>query len=255
VNGARDLARANAFGRTLFERTSTRVETWRFGRAFFHDDFRSRYDSNFVLVERPLDGVAAERLAAEVDRLLEAFPHREIVVEDEGEGAGVAMGLAGLGYRTDRLVVMASRRQPDRESAIEVEELPLDVLRPLHLELLRRDPNSASAAEALAGFLQVLRDGAGARFFAARADGELASCCELYPGAGVAQVENVNTLEEFRGRGLARACVLRAVAEARASGADLVFLHADAGDWPQHLYEKLGFEPVGSRWSFVRLSE
>ena len=82
MTGARDLARANAFGRTLFERTSTRVETWRFGRVFFHDDFRSRYDSNFVLVERPLDGVAAERLAAEVDRLLEAFPHREIVVED-----------------------------------------------------------------------------------------------------------------------------------------------------------------------------
>jgi ribosomal protein S18 acetylase RimI-like enzyme len=255
VNGERDLARANAFGRTLFERTSTRVKPWRFGRAFFHDRFPSRYDSNFVLVERPLDGVSAERLAAEVDRLLEAFPHREIVVEDQDEGAGIAMGLAGLGYRTDRVVVMSSRRQPDREPAIDVEELPLDVLRPLHLEFLHRDPTSAGAAEALADFLEVLRDGAGARFFTARADGELAACCELYPGADVAQVENVNTLEEFRGRGLARACVLRAVAAARASGADLVFLHADAGDWPQHLYEKLGFDPVGSRWSFVRLPE
>jgi ribosomal protein S18 acetylase RimI-like enzyme len=255
VNGERDLARAAVFGRTLLERTSTRVEPWRFGRAFFHDDVPARYDSNVALVERPLDGAPAERLADEVDRLLEAFPHREIVVEDADEGAGVAMGLAGLGYRADRLVVMAARRRPDREPAVEVEELPLEELRPLHVELMRRDPASASAAEALADFLQVLRDGAGARFFAARADGELAACCELYPGGDVAQVENVNTLDEFRGRGLARACVLRAIAASRASGADLIFLHADAGDWPQHLYEKLGFDALGSRWSFLRPPE
>jgi ribosomal protein S18 acetylase RimI-like enzyme len=65
----------------------------------------------------------------------------------------------------------------------------------------------------------------------------------------------VNTLDEFRGRGLARACVLRAIAASRASGADLIVLHADAGDWPQHLYEKLGFDALGSRWSFLRPPE
>jgi GNAT superfamily N-acetyltransferase len=255
VNEERDLARANAFGRVFLERTSTRVEPWRFGRAFFHADFPSRYDSNFLLVERPLGGAPAERLVAEADRLLSTFPHREIAIEDGDEGTAVAMDLAKLGYRGDRLVVMASRRPPDRTATTEVEELPLDELRSLHLDLLRRDPASASAAEPLADFLRVLRDGAGARFFAARADGQLAACCELYPGGDVAQVENVNTLEEFRGRGLARACVLRATDEARSSGSDLVFLHADAGDWPRHLYAKLGFDPIGFRWSFLRPPE
>ena len=36
--------------------------------------------------------------------------------------------------------------------------------------------------------------------------------------------------------GVARNIVLRAVAEARAAGATLVFLFADANDWPQQLY-------------------
>jgi GNAT superfamily N-acetyltransferase len=62
----------------------------------------------------------------------------------------------------------------------------------------------------------------------------------------------VNTLEEVRGRGLAGASVLRAIEEARAGGADLVFLHADANDWRRHLYEQLGFDVIGSLWSFVR---
>ena len=58
----------------------------------------------------------------------------------------------------------------------------------------------------------------------------------------VAQVEDVGTLEEFRGKGVARNIVLRAVDEARAAGASLVFLFADANDWPQHLYGRLGFD-------------
>jgi ribosomal protein S18 acetylase RimI-like enzyme len=252
VSDPSDLGRTIAFGRGLYERVSTRTEPWRFGRAFFHDDFPVRYDSNFLLVERPLHGTPAERLAEEADRVLSAFRHREIVVEDGEDGALAALDLVRLGYRADRLLVMAVRRGSVRPARAEVEERSLEELRPLHLEIMRRDPESTQAAEPLTDFLKVLRDRAGARFFAARADGELAACCELYPAGDVAQIENVNTLEEFRGRGLAGACVLHAIEEARADGADLVFLHADANDWPRDLYEQLGFDVIGSRWSFVR---
>jgi predicted N-acetyltransferase YhbS len=62
----------------------------------------------------------------------------------------------------------------------------------------------------------------------------------------------VNTLEEHRGRGVGRAVVLAAAAAARASGADLVFLDADADDWPRLLYGRLGFDPVGEAWEFIR---
>ena len=46
--------------------------------------------------------------------------------------------------------------------------------------------------------------------------------------ATIAQIEDVNTLEEFRGRGVARNVVLRAAEEAARSGATFVFLFADA---------------------------
>jgi hypothetical protein len=42
------------------------------------------------------------------------------------------------------------------------------------------------------------------------------------------------------------------VRAARASGADLVFIGADAEDWPKQLYGKLGFEEVTRSVDFVR---
>jgi hypothetical protein len=44
---------------------------------------------------------------------------------------------------------------------------------------------------------------------------------------------------------------LHAVAESRAAGNDLTFLVADADDWPQRLYERLGFETVGRYARFL----
>jgi ribosomal protein S18 acetylase RimI-like enzyme len=52
-------------------------------------------------------------------------------------------------------------------------------------------------------------------------------------------------LAEHRNRGLARAVVLTAAERARNEGADLVFLRADAADWPQRFYERLGFAVAG----------
>ena len=54
-----------------------------------------------------------------------------------------------------------------------------------------------------------------ARFFGARADGEIGAYCELYSVHGTGQIENVLTLEHFRNRGLARALVLRALGASR----------------------------------------
>jgi hypothetical protein len=50
----------------------------------------------------------------------------------------------------------------------------------------------------------------------------------------------------------ARAAVTAAIDAARAAGADLVWLLADAADWPKELYGKLGFDPIGSCWQFTK---
>ena len=68
----------------------------------------------------------------------------------------------------------------------------------------------------------------------------------------MAQVEDVATLEAYRGRGLARATVSRAIEEARRAGADPIVIMADLDDWPWRLYEKLGFDRVAVEYTLLR---
>lgn len=249
-----ELAGTIAFERWLAERTSTRVEPWTLGSAFSNEDFPRRWDSNYLWAQRPLAGASPNRLAREADRLLDGLDHRQIRVDDDDDGTSIAMGLGKLGYAGDRLVVMAHRREPDRAAAGGVEEVGFSDIRPLHVavNLVGHGGAIAADAETLADFHRVIEDAVDTRFYVARVGREVVAGCELYLHDGVAQVEDVNTLEPFRGRGLASAVVLRAVEEARGSGAELVFLHADANDWPKHLYARLGFDPIGHMWSFVR---
>ena len=89
-----------------------------------------------------------------------------------------------------------------------------------------------------------------ARFFGVLVDGEVVSYADLYVDGADAQVEDVGTLPEHRGKGYATAVILEAIEQARASGADFVFLVADAEDWPKELYGKLGFDELGHYTKF-----
>lgn len=251
------LARTLAFERELVASVSTRLVPFTRGTAYLNDGYPERWDSNFLWVD-DVDTDAGE-LVAEADRVLgeAGLAHREIRIDDDAYGGSVASGLAGSGYGGDRLVVMALRRPADRPaSSAAAEEVDLATLRPALEIVLRREPwaTTEEIVRALADFRGELERHAGARFFCARIDGEIAGMCELYVRGAIAQIEDVNTLEEFRDRGLARAVVLRAADEALVGGAGLVFLHALDDDWPKELYAKLGFDPIGHVWSFVRPS-
>jgi ribosomal protein S18 acetylase RimI-like enzyme len=250
-----DLDRAFAFAHVLQERTSTRVERFRWGTALFNDDIPQRYFSNFVRVERSLSGVDVDALVRETDRAMAGFRHRQIQVDDERDGARVANELAGAGYSAEHSATMALRRGPDRAPSLDaVEELDHSEVRPFLLEVYRRslpDPE-LPLVEAFADFRRVVQRAVGARFFAQRIDGRVAGLCELYLLDGIAQVEHVDTLSEFRGRGVARNVVLRATHEAGAAGADLVLIEADLDDWPKELYRRFGFDEIGRSWAFTR---
>ena len=250
-----DLERIDAFSRRIEDATSTRTEPWRFGTVCRNDGFPDRWDSNFLRVERPLGDATAFDLAAEADIALGDLRHREIVVEDENEGSRVAAGFGELGWEVDHLTYMVLRRPPDPEPDAVAEEISLEDARPLLLEVHRRGDGGMSEADAamLADFRRLLVRNAGARFFASRVDGKLAGCCELYRLDDVAQIEDVHTLEEHRGRGLASAFVTLAAREAVAAGADLVFLISDDAGKAKPLYRRLGFDPVGRFWQFTRV--
>jgi ribosomal protein S18 acetylase RimI-like enzyme len=81
--------------------------------------------------------------------------------------------------------------------------------------------------------------------FAAFAEGRPVAHLDLRRRDGVAEIDNVGTLPDHRNHGYARALVLHAIARARSQGDDLIFLLADAEDWPRELYAKLGFGVIG----------
>ena len=106
---------------------------------------------------------------------------------------------------------MALRRPPDRLAALATEECSFDEVRPLLEEIYRRElPRAPETAGRFVEQHAVWDRILGTRRFAARIDGTLAGQCELYVNGADSQVEYVDTLEEYRGRGIARAVVLAA---------------------------------------------
>jgi ribosomal protein S18 acetylase RimI-like enzyme len=251
-----DLDRAFAFAWWLQETTSTRVEPFPWGAALFNDDIPDRYFSNFVRVEGSLTGVGVDALMLETDRVMIGFRHRQIQVFDERDGGRIAPELATAGYSAEHNTTMALRRGPNRAPSLDlVEELDHPDVRPFLLEIYRRSlpDTERHLVEAFADFRRVVQRAVGARFFAQRIDGGVAGLCELYVLDGIAQVEHVDTLSEFRGRGVARNVVLRAAHEARTAGADLILIEADLDDWPKELYRRFGFDEIGRSWAFTRM--
>jgi ribosomal protein S18 acetylase RimI-like enzyme len=253
-----DHLRAFRFQEAVLARTSTRTMPLPWGTAYFNEDFLLRYDANMAIVDRPLGDATAEDVARILDEAYEGFRHREVEFASAVDADAIAMGMAEHGYGVEGLVVMVLRREADREPDLTAtEELTFEDYRPLSHEIHLRQPWSSDPAVAqnMAEFRKVLADEVGARFFGQRVDGVLAGSCELYVMGDTAQIEDVNTLEEFRGLGIARNVVLRAAHEAREAGATFVFLFADVDDWPRHLYTRLGFDDVGESRLFLRTPE
>jgi GNAT superfamily N-acetyltransferase len=208
---------------------------------------------NAVRVEE-LDA-PAEDLLVVADEVLGHAGHRKLVVHDEQAGARLAPTLANDGWNVYRLLVMV-RDQPSERRAEPG---------------LGAEVDRATGARALAAFrreqpfgwqpeavdqLHAMDERYGralhARDFAAPPD-EPAAACRLYTADGLAQVDEVGTLERRRNRGYATAAVLSAVETAVAEGCDPIFLLTDAADWPQQLYGRLGFSPVGLLYEFLKL--
>jgi ribosomal protein S18 acetylase RimI-like enzyme len=248
------FGRAVAFEHETMRRTSTHVEPFAWGTVYLNADLPHRYSSNLLWVDLGVVPPGAGDLAAEADRVLggRGMAHRKVNVDGEA-GRRLAPGFLELGWEVHRLLVMAQARRPDRAPIVAVERVSYAVAHPIAMRVARRAEVSTDEAvlDELVGFKALAERALGATFFVARVDGEVAGVCELYVGDGVAQIEDVNTVEEHRGRGIARALVLAAAEAARAEGAEAVFLVADDEDWPKHLYARLGFDAAGAAWEFV----
>jgi ribosomal protein S18 acetylase RimI-like enzyme len=247
-----DLERAFAF-MARGDIAGARREPFAYGTAVYDDELPLRHDSNYLLVEQPVDDPGA--LASDAERLQReaGLGHSMLLFPDAEEAARLAPQLSPLGYRHDRFLVMVQRRAPEREVdtrlAVEVGEEALREVR--RREIVAEPWGSPDVADQLVA--AITRIPIDARFYAVVADGAIVSHTDLYLDAGKAQVEAVTTDPRYRGRGYASAVVLRAVEEARSAGGTFVFLVASADDWPRVLYRRLGFDDAGEYGKLLRV--
>lgn len=252
------FARAVAFEHRLQENAAERIEPFAWGRAVFNDTFHRVYDLNALRVESPEEGLTADALAAEADRLHVAsgHEHRRVVVADRALGERLGPGFRALGWEVRRFLFMGQLREPD-DATVRADVRELDEA--THWEAKRWF--MAGAPEAFDDLVirqllekdRLKEEIVDFRRYGVEADGKVVSVCELYSDGATGQVEDVSTQEPYRGRGYARATVLTAVAAARDAGCDFVFLVADEDDWPKALYAKLGFDPLGIIYDFLKL--
>ena len=240
--------RIRAFRHTLEEAVSERVVPGPHTVGLFADSVANVYDLNYLRADEPAPAVV---LADEAEHAMETFLHRKVVVERDGREA--ASGFAALGWNVTPHLIMARQREADRVvDTSMVREVDFDELLDARREVTVAEPTGdPSLSQLLDRGKRRIIAAVPTRFFAAFVDGRVAAYCELRSDGAVAQIEDVNTLAEFRGRGLGRAVVQAAVEEASRSG-ELVFLEALADDWPKELYAKLGFDVVDERVLFLR---
>jgi GNAT superfamily N-acetyltransferase len=232
------------------ERQATAVTAVPGGVAVRHREFPLSYNNNRLLIR---DAVDAGELLAAADEVMADLGYRLIVFLDDEPGLAFGPVAVAAGYEPHPLVVMRFEGATPAEPSIPVESLELPVM----VEALRREWRanepwlSDDEVEQLATRVRDRRKGAEeVRFLGVRHEGVPVSWADFYRHQGIAQIEYVKTLPAHRGHGYSTAIMHEALR--RAEGCDTVYLFADAQDWPQHWYGRLGFAPVGRFHEYLR---
>ncbi len=249
------FARALAFERGAHTRAAARVEPLPYGDAFLQEALPHVYWANMLWVTAR-DGVGYDELAADADRILSGFAHRQVVVQHESLWSTLEDEFVAAGWTRDAIVYMTHQRPPDRmpEDWAAVHEVSHDDVYAAEARFLRDEPGMTTP-EARS---QVMRHNRhigellGERCFAAFADDAVCAYAKLRHVDGVAQVEDVAVAPEHRGTGLGRLVTSAALAAGLALEPELLFVVADEEDWPRELYARLGFEPAGRIRGFLR---
>jgi len=245
------LVRALGFMRADLARTADAVRTIDAGIVLSTPSLAAVWAVNQLRVTSTLSFEALLELAEEQ---LAGFDYRQIAVEDQRAGPALEASFGAAQWKVERDVVMVlagSDESPtDTSAVIEPGEAEL-------LELIQRwyeeDEPPATATEQLVAYARREIRVLGERLLGVRsADGRLMAIAKLRSDGRTAQVEDVYTVPEARGRGYARALVSRGCELARDAGRDLIFIVADDTDWPKLLYGRIGFREAGHLWQFHR---
>lgn len=239
--------RVLAFDDAVAKRTATRVQRLSFGTARLSPDIPLVYDASAIDVSRP---VAVTELLPTVERVFgeAGLRHRKLFTSSAEVAWVLAPALAERDWNLSRLVYMVH----DRTTTPAVSPLGFEEASPARWRAASRRfvLDNPWGSDAVAADRAVrdrrLRERIGARFLLSADD---TAGCHIYRRGPTAQIEEVHVLTEARGRGLGMG--LMAAALAACADAKLLFLVADADDWPRRWYERLGFTTVATGWDWL----
>jgi GNAT superfamily N-acetyltransferase len=250
---AEALERILAFLRHTEERICDEARSTALGMAMVTPSLPLVWHVNALRVDDP--AADAREIAAEAALVQAGLAHRKVVIHRAVLGRRLAAAMARDGWNVSRLLVMVRRRPPEPSRlAVPGTEVERDAGAATLAAFRREQPFGwqEEAVRQLAAMDDRFGRAAAGRDFASPPD-DPACCCRLYTDGRLAQIDEVGTVSARRGRGHASAAVLAAVAAADAAGLTPVFLLADAADWPQRLYRRLGFDEIGSIYEFLKL--
>lgn len=169
------------------------------GDGLFAPSVREVYDMNYLRAEHP---APAQDLIADAERLVEDYFHKRVILERAD--AQIATGFRAHGWTVVPHLIMARTRDPDRRvDTSMVREVSFDDLTAARREVTVGEPwGDDEISSLLDDAKRLIMRAVPTRFFAAFADDEVAAYCEVRSDGTVAQIEDVNTLPRFRGRGL-----------------------------------------------------
>jgi len=235
-------------------------------RAIRRDDAPQIYDANHLQRVRASTADEIDATLAFLERALGDRRHRQVIA-DPGTPESFVARLALAGFEPEPTLQLLLdgpvRGRPPRALAVRLTETDDDwaslarLLRLDHEETCARRGRPVYDLAVTDQMALCMRSRApAARHWLARDDEEASGDVAFFaswPGeGGVGMVEDLYTLPDHRGRGIARALVHHAVSDARKRGADQVLIGADPSDWPKSFYAELGFRPACVTWGWLK---
>jgi predicted N-acetyltransferase YhbS len=257
------LQRAFAFERAMHAAVG-RTVTAAWGQAFLSPELDRCYDRNVLWAIDDAGGISAEALDGHADRLLGGhdLPHRRLLLEPIAR-ARLHDGLIARGYDASRHVFQVHAgpaAMPDAVAGVEVVEVSVEAILAANDHYLQTDRDTPYGRDGRTRrhLLEHHRSygpaGAQERRFAVCDGNNVVAWARLWTRGAEAQVEDVICLAEHRGRGYGRAVVAAATRAALAQDPELLFIVADADDWPKELYARLGFASAGELGVYLRFA-
>lgn len=218
------------------------------GTLYLNSDLPKVWDRNFLWLGPGSAGASANDLVETTDRSLReaGVEHRKFLTAEEHMSDDVAGDLTDLGWTRTELATMTLRDRAPGELKANVKELGADEYEGYNRRVIEEfSEGGPDVTDQLVRLGTMMATAGNGRFFVVEEDGEYVSGTHLYSDGQTAQIEDVGTLQAWRGRGFAKDLMRHVIKVAFDAGHDLLFLVAEADDWPKDFYERLGFSVVG----------